>query len=74
MENIKNWFLSKTIWGIIAMIVPNAKEIYADLLIKFSSGDPVQIMQGAIAVIGVLIAIYGRFVAKKSLSIKVKKL
>lgn len=72
MENVKNWLLSKTIWGVIIMIVPNAKEIFADVTAKFASHDPVQIMQAVVAIIGVIMAVYGRFAAKKSLSFKIK--
>jgi hypothetical protein len=74
MENIKNWLLSKTIWGIIAMIVPNAQEIYAAIVSQLNSGDFVQIIQAVISILGVVLAIYGRFSAKKKLSFKIDKL
>lgn len=64
MDDIKQWYLSRTVWGALVAI---AASLAHSAGLTLSAGDQSQIVDGVVSVsgaIGGLLAIYGRVSAK----------
>lgn len=58
MEQVKPWYLSKTIWGVIITLIGFITKKYFNVYIPDVSSEIIQI-------IGLVIAVFGRVKAEK---------
>ncbi len=63
---IKGWLASRTIWGLIAIAIPLLQQIY-EFLLQVPEGLLPKEAQIIIQALGVILAAYGRYKAKKEI-------
>ena len=67
MENMKQWYLSKTVWGALVAILAG---LLPAMGLEFDAGAQSQLADDFVSLVGAvggLIAVYGRLTAEKRL-------
>ena len=67
MTDQKQWWMSKTVWGVIVMLISSALASTGIPLTPELQGTIVDLIMQAITVGGGALAVYGRVTAKTSL-------
>lgn len=67
MTDQKQWWMSKTVWGVIVMLISSALASTGIPLTPELQGTIVELIMQAITVGGGALAVYGRVTAKTSL-------
>ena len=67
MLDQKQWWMSKTVWGVIVMLISSALASTGIPLTPELQGTIVELIMQAITVGGGALAVYGRVTAKTSL-------
>ncbi len=68
MNDSKHWYQSKTIWGALVAVAASLLDGFGVKIDSVTQGQAVDAFYQASAVIGALIAIYGRLTAKSAIS------
>ena len=69
MDGSKHWYESRTVWGtLIALVGAVAPTLIQQIGADQTTDDAARIAGGLAAVIGGIVAIYGRYRASKSLT------
>jgi len=67
MLDQKKWFMSKTVWGVLVMLLSSVLGTLGVPLTAEIQGDLVNIVMQAITVGGGALAVYGRVTAKTAI-------
>jgi len=67
MLDQKQWWMSKTVWGVVVMLISSALSSTGIPLTPELQGTIVELIMQAITVGGGALAVYGRVTAKTSL-------
>jgi hypothetical protein len=67
MTNQKQWWMSKTVWGVIVMLISSALASTGIPLTPELQGTIVELIMQGITVGGGALAVYGRVTAKTAL-------
>ena len=67
MTDQKQWWMSKTVWGVVVMLISSALSSTGIPLTPELQGTIVELIMQAITVGGGALAVYGRVTAKTSL-------
>jgi len=67
MTDQKKWWMSKTVWGVIVMLISSALSTTGVPLTPELQGTIVELIMQAITVGGGALAVYGRVTAKTAL-------
>jgi hypothetical protein len=67
MTDQKKWWMSKTVWGVIVMLISSALSTTGVPLTPELQGTIVELIMQAITVGGGALAVYGRVTAKTTL-------
>jgi len=70
MEGSKGWWESKTVWGAVLAVAGAVLPIVGEMGADFLASEGVKIAGGLAAVIGGILAIYGRYKAVKQIGSK----
>jgi hypothetical protein len=71
MNNSKNWYESKTIWGVIISLIGWAASEYFKIPVNVTVTDPsaAQTVSQFIQLVGLVIAVFGRIKAETKINI-----